>query len=187
MSFFDALFGRTKLRRPQFDPMFRLSAALPDITATGLTPGSRAGICCRAGEELQFAEAWKNATDVASLYASEHGIQLETTTDREGYRWAIVSGGGLDDLVTALHSAADTLGDHGFGGSLLAAVFRLEEDNSPTYLVYNYKRGHFYPFRPRGSADRDESREMQLSTLLHRALPIEEELERWYPLWDCPV
>ncbi|EQD47252.1 hypothetical protein B1A_14382, partial [mine drainage metagenome] len=72
-------------------------------------------------------------------------------------------------------------------GSLLASVFRLQEDNSPTYLVYNYKRGRFYPFRPRGSADRDESREIQLSTLLRKALPIEEDLERWYPLWDCPV
>lgn len=187
MSFFDALFGRTRLRRPQFDPLFRLSAALPDIAATGLTPGGRAGICCRPGEEVAFAQAWQNAADVASLYASEHQLQIEDAKDREGYRWVIVSGGELDDLVTALHSVADTLGDSGFGGSLLASVFRLEESGDPTYLVYNYKRGHFYPFRPRGPADRDESREIQLSTLLRSALPIEEDLERWYPLWDCPV
>lgn len=187
MSFFDALFGRTRLKRPQFDPLFRLSAALPDVAAKGLHPGRRAGLCCRPGEESAFAEAWQSAGDVARLYASEHGLRFETTTDAEGYSWAIAEGDALDDQVTALHALADTLGDRGFGGSLLAAVFRLEEGGHPTYLIYNYKRGRFYPFRPTGAADRDESREIQLSTLLQGALPIEQELGRWYPLWDCPV
>lgn len=187
MSFFDAVFGRTRLRRPQFDPLFRLSAAAADVAAQGLHPGRRAGLCCRAGEEAAFAQAWQDASDVTALYAKEHGLAFSTTVDREGYRWSVVEGDGLDDLVTALHATADTLGDRGFGGSLLAAVFRMEDSGGPTYLIYNYKRGRFYPFHPTGAAERDDSREIQISTLLRSALPIEDDLDRWYPLWDCPV
>jgi hypothetical protein len=55
------------------------------------------------------------------------------------------------------------------------------------YLVYAYKRGAFYPFVPRGERGRDNAMELRLQAGLGRELPIEPELERWYPVWDAPV
>jgi len=58
----------------------------------------------------------------------------------------------------------------------------------PLYWIYNYKRGSFYPFVPAsGQQQRDNERELQLRAQIGRELPVEAELERWFPLWGIPV
>lgn len=186
MSFFDALFGRTRLKKPQFDAFFRLGASLPDLEAKGLTFAGAGAVCCRPGEEQAFSDGLRQAEDVAQLYAGEHQLALERTDDKERFHW-IVLRGGADDVLTGLHAFGDTLSDAGYGGALLAALFPFRDRDAVSFLVYNYKRGRFYPFRPTGRDDRDEAREIQLGTLLGPHLPMEAELERWYPLWDNPL
>jgi hypothetical protein len=57
-----------------------------------------------------------------------------------------------------------------------------------TYLVYLYKRGTFYPFVPLPSAEkRDSERERLLNVTLSTDLAMEQDLERWFPLWGLPV
>lgn len=187
MSFFDALFGRTRLKRPQFDALFRLSTAIPDLEAKGVPLESKAGVCCRPSEEEAFSEAYRQAQDVTDLYAKEHGLSIDASVDKEGYRWIVLTGGTPDDVITGVHAAADTLEGQGYGGALLAALFRLRDRGDVTYLVYNYKRAHFYPFRPTSRNDREEAREIQLQAMLSDILPIEPELDRWYPIWDSPL
>lgn len=187
MSLFDALFGRTRLRRPQFDPIFRLVAALPDLEGKGLHFGAAAGLCCHSAEEQAFEDAFNDAVSVAQLYATEHSLTIASSSDREGYRWVVLRGDAAEDVLTGLHAAADTLESKGYGGSLLAAMVPFHDRGATSYLIYNYKRGHFYPFHPNGKADRDEARELQLQSVLSGILPIEGELERWYPLWDSPL
>jgi len=187
MSFFDALFGRTRLKKPQFDPFFRLSASLPDLEAKGLAFAGEAGVCCRPGEEQAFEDAFAQAVAVTRLYAQEHALTLETPTDRENFRWVVLRQGSCDDIVTGLHAASDTLEGQGYGGTLLAAILPFSDHGGRTYLIYNYKRGMFYPFRPRGNQDRDEAHELQLQAILGAFLPIDPHLERWYPLWDTPL
>ncbi|MDA8344547.1 MAG: hypothetical protein M0Z66_03595 [Thermaerobacter sp.] len=187
MSFFDALFGRTRLKAPKFDALFRLSVALPDLEAKAVPLEGKGGVCCRPSEEQAFGDAFTQAQEVAQLYAQEHGLTLEAPVDSEGYRWIVLSGGAPDDVITGLHAAADTLEGQGYGGALLAALFRLQDRGGVTYLVYNYKRAKFYPFRPAPGKDREEAREIQLQAMLSGILPIEPDLERWYPIWESPL
>src|SRR4029077_18505587 len=65
----------------------------------------------------------------------------------------------------------------------------------PLYWIYNYKRGMFYPFAPAGgktgagasAQQRDNERELRLKAQIGADLPLEPELERWFPLWGVPV
>jgi hypothetical protein len=68
--------------------------------------------------------------------------------------------------------------------------------NSRVYFIYNYKRGYWYPFVPAradGAAQSDSEqqrsteRELQIKAQIGSELPIEPELERWFPLWGIPI
>jgi len=72
---------------------------------------------------------------------------------------------------------------------VLCAVFAFETARkAPAYWIYNYKRGAFYPFVP-GAADqqRDNEQELRLKAQIGAELPLEPELERWFPLWGIPI
>jgi hypothetical protein len=77
----------------------------------------------------------------------------------------------------------------GYGDRILAAVFAFrDEQDRPLYWIYNFKRGTFYPFVPAGgSQQRDNERELRLKAQIGADLPVEPELERWFPLWGIPV
>jgi hypothetical protein len=72
---------------------------------------------------------------------------------------------------------------------VLCAVFPFEDEKgNRVYWIYNYKRGAFYPFVPaEGEQKRDNERELKLKAQAGNELPIEPELERWFPLWDIPI
>ena len=72
---------------------------------------------------------------------------------------------------------------------MLAAVFAFEDaDGKPLYLIYNYKRGTWYPFVPApGDKQRNTERELQIKAATGSELPFEPELERWFPLWGIPI
>ena len=74
---------------------------------------------------------------------------------------------------------------------MLCAVFAFEDSHKrPLYWIYNYKRGSFYPFAPAGGAakqQRDTERELVLKAQIGAELPVEPELERWFPLWGIPI
>jgi hypothetical protein len=40
---------------------------------------------------------------------------------------------------------------------------------------------------PAGEKSRDSERELQLRAQVASELPIEQELERWFPLWEIPL
>ena len=57
------------------------------------------------------------------------------------------------------------------------------------YFIYNYKRGFWYPFVPdsSGPQQRSTERELQIKAQMADELPMEPELERWFPLWGIPI
>jgi PspAB-like protein len=77
----------------------------------------------------------------------------------------------------------------GYGDRVLCAVFAFEDcDKRPIYWIYNYKRGSFYPFAPTaGAQQRDNERELVLRAQIGSELPVEPELQRWFPLWGIPL
>jgi hypothetical protein len=76
-------------------------------------------------------------------------------------------------------------------------VFAFKDAKSrPVYFIYNYKRGFWYPFVPASggssssstqAGERSTERELQLKAQMASELPIEPELERWFPLWGIPI
>jgi len=79
--------------------------------------------------------------------------------------------------------------DAGYGERVLCAVFAFDQGSGqPVYWIYNYKRGAFYPFVPKGTGqERDNERELRLKAQVGADLPLEPELERWFPLWGTPI
>jgi hypothetical protein len=57
----------------------------------------------------------------------------------------------------------------------------------PLYLVYLAKRGTFYPFAPTGDEQRDNELELRIRAVVADDLPVEQDLSRWFPLWDLPI
>src|SRR5438552_9318826 len=103
----------------------------------------------------------------------------------------MVSEKDLEDVVTGVHAAASELQDRGFGGQLLAAVFRFEGRDGaerPTYWLYGYKTGTFWPFVPAGEGQkRDNAEELELKSKLEAELPVEQDLTRWFAVLEAPI
>ncbi len=94
----------------------------------------------------------------------------------------------FDDLVVGINAVSGALESGGYGERVLCAVFSFEDaDKHPVYFIYNYKRGSFYPFVPTGPEQRDTERELVLKAQIGPELPVEQELERWFPLWGAPI
>ena len=74
---------------------------------------------------------------------------------------------------------------------MLCAVFAFADAKSrKIYFIYNYKRGYWYPFVPdaaTGDQGRSTERELQIKAQIGAELPIEPEIERWFPLWGIPI
>ena len=50
------------------------------------------------------------------------------------------------------------------------------------------KRGAWWPFVPKGDGqERDNARELALKAKLGTELPFEEDLSRWFALFDAPI
>ena len=95
----------------------------------------------------------------------------------------------FDDLVVGVNAVSGALEAGGYGERILCAVFAFEDASGrPLYWIYNYKRGAFYPFVPGGGDhERDNERELRLKAQVGAELPVEPELERWFPLWGIPI
>jgi hypothetical protein len=150
-----------------------------------LKPSQNAAICFKPMASARFRESGTDIEDMVKLAFKDEGTQLDRSVDEYGYEWLKLTDKDLDDLVTTIHVAAQSMTDDGFGEQLLCAVFGFEPGH--IRFIYNFKRGYFYPFVPLPNKKRDSERELQLQAKLEQELPIEPDLERWYPLWDAPV
>jgi hypothetical protein len=122
--------------------------------------------------------------------------EVRHVADRFGYRWILIDAPAIDDLVTRAHVVHSSLEEAGWSTQLLCSVFGFvpsgAEDVSdavsrPLYLVYLAKRGTFYPFAPTGEEERDSELELRIRSLVGSDLPMEQDLSRWFPLWDLPI
>ena len=121
--------------------------------------------------------------------ASDSGVSVDSSDDSYGFRWLVLRGKGFDDLVVGINAVSGSLEAGGYGERVLCAVFGFaDQQKRPLYWIYNYKRGYFYPFVPAtGEEQRDNERELVLKAQVGVELPVEPELERWFPLWGIPI
>jgi hypothetical protein len=200
---FDTLLGRGKRpKAPAPDRLFAITtAAITLETSLGIRTRGAAGIVFQPLGTGDFGQVVTEIEELVRATGAETGTTVESREDEFHYRWAILRDPEVEDLAVAANTVGEGLVGGGYGDRLLAAVFAFEEQAStpgdrpeahrpgrPLYFIYNYKRGSWYPFVPAGGEQqRDTQRELQLKAQLGGELPIEPELERWFPLWGIPV
>lgn len=181
---------------PSFDQMQRDIDAL---LAVGDVPTDPApGATLPAAGDPASASSTGGAVvpaDDGSGMAEAADITVRHATDSFGYSWVVVDGGAIEDLVTRVHMVHSSLEDAGWGTQLLCSVFGFRPGpdagpdslTRPLFLVYLAKRGTFYPFVPTGHQQRDSELELRVRSIVGSDLPMEQDLARWFPLWDLPV
>ncbi|MDX8034835.1 hypothetical protein SK803_31855 [Lentzea sp. BCCO 10_0856] len=191
MGFLDTLLGRTKPVKPNLDVLFAIpSAALTVQASLGMTPTGVGAVCFKAAEGAAAEQA---QADIRALLDLDHTTEMSLQHDEYGYTWITCHQSTVDlpALMTQLHAVNATLADAGFGPSLLCTVVGFTAPSpapaSRLGLVYLFKRGTVYPFAPLDEQRRDTALEMRVRAALAGELPVETDLERWFPIWNAPV
>ena len=195
MGFLDALFGKQKPAPPAAERLFAMGTAETALEAEqALTPTGAAALCFKGIASGPFQQMQRDVD--ALLHVAEHDegslITYRSFKDELGYTWLIFEGKDFQQLVSTVHIAARTFLDQGYGSQLLFAIFGFKNpDGRVMYWIYNYKRGSFYPFVPVSDSHdkqrrRDNPEELRLATAIGKELPVEQQLETWYPVWDLP-
>ena len=190
MGLTDVLFGgRKRLKGARLDKLFALSTAQITLeTELGLKPAGVAAIVFKPLSAGEFLRAEQEIDELLGVVAQTSGSQVRRRQDTLGYQWLVVRDRDFEDLVTGVHLVSGELVAHGFGEQLLAALFTFEGWERPTYLIYGFKRGAFWPFIPTGEGqERDNAAELRLRNELQGELPIEPDLTRWLGLFDAPL
>lgn len=188
MKILDSILGRTKPKQANLDALFALpTAAVTLESEVGLKPSGRAAVCFKPASGQVFADMRKELEELLQMSAKQSGTELAEQDDTYGYHWVTLRDPELEDLVGAVHLVNSSLEDRGFGPQLLCSVFGFGVEEGSALLVYLYKRGTFYPFAPVTVERRDSELELRLRSVLDNDLPIDPELNRWFPLWGVPI
>ena len=190
----DILTGRHEVKGPAPDRLFAIATAYVSLQAEhGIEPAGAAAIVFQALATSEFEATIKEMEEVVVATGKESGTTVATQDDSYGYRWMVLrnpsSGPSVEDLAVGVNAVSSSIETAGHGERLLCAVFAFKDaKGAPVYFIYNYKRGYWYPFVPSGAEqERSTERELQLKAQMGSELPIEPELERWFPLWGIPI
>jgi hypothetical protein len=194
MKLWDALTGRSKVKKADLDALFLVpSAAITLQTAAGLNPTGTGSVCFRGAVGAAFKDTQDEV--VALIREDPAAPQVEVTGDGFGYTWLVVhrepDATGAPDigaLCTDLHAVNTSLEVQGFGSGLLCSVIPFADvSGRKVGLVYLYKQGTFYAFAPTGEGQqRDNLLEISVRDQLAGELPMEPDLSRWFALWGAP-
>jgi hypothetical protein len=191
VGFLDVLTGKRKLAKPAPDRLFAMSTAYVTMeTGLGMSSRGAAAIVFQPLATADFDSIVRDMEEVVKATASDSGTTVTSSDDSYGFRWLVLRGSDFDDLVVGINAVSSALEAGGYGERVLCAVFAFEDSrHRPVYWIYNYKRGTFYPFAPApgGGEQRDNERELVLKAQIGSELPVEQELERWFPLWGAPI
>ena len=187
----DVLLGRKKLQAPAGERLFAISTARITLaTELDLKPAGSAGVCFKSLSSGEFVRAENDLQELLDAVAAETASKVERKSDNLGFEWLVVRDQDFEDLVATVHTVAQELEDRGFGEQLLAALFPFEGKfkEGRVYWIYGFKQGAFWPFVPTGKdQERDNTEEMELKAKLDGELPIEQDLTRWFGLFDAPL
>ncbi|RRR70771.1 hypothetical protein [Streptomyces sp. RP5T] len=192
MGLLDILLGRTKPVAPDLDQLFALpSAAITLEAAVSFTPTGRGAVCFATVEGAVFEQTHREVQALLDADADRDGPPVELVRDDFGYSWLVSERvpEQLPQLVNDLHAVNSSMEVNGFGPQLLCSLAGFKDPEGRSLaLVYLYKRGTFYPFAPLpGSAQRrDNALELRVKAALTDDLRIEQDLNRWFPLWGAP-
>jgi hypothetical protein len=191
----DILTGRHDVKGPAPDRLFAISTAYVTLQAEHrIDPLGSAAIVFQALATSDFETTLREMEEVVTATGGESGTKVATEDDSYGYRWMVLhnptGAPSVEDLAVGINAVSGSIETAGYGARLLCAVFAFEDaQKRRIYFIYNYKRGFWYPFVPdsSGPQQRSTERELQIKAQMASELPIEPELERWFPLWGIPI
>jgi hypothetical protein len=193
----DALTGRHQVKGPAPDHLFAITTAYIALQAEHqIDPAGAAAIVFQPLQTSEFEATIREMEEVVKATGGETGTQVATQDDSYGYRWMVLrnpaGAPNVEDLAVGINAVSSSIEMGGHGERLLCAVFAFANSNKrPIYFIYNYKRGYWYPFVPNPDPahpqERSTERELQLKAQMQGELPMEPELERWFPLWGIPI
>lgn len=162
MGLLDILLGRTKPVVPDLDRLFALpSAAVTLEAAASFTPTGRGAVCFATVEGAAFEQTHREVQALLDADTERDGPPVELSRDEYGYSW-LVSQRGPDQLpllVNDLHAVNSSMEVNGFGPQLLCSLAGLRRDNAL---------------------------ELRVRAALAGDLRVEEDLNRWFPVWGAP-
>jgi len=190
----DALMGRHEVKGPAPDRLFAISTAYIALQSERqIDPTGTAAIVFQALATAEFEATLRDMEEVVKATGGDSGTQVSTEDDSYGYRWMVLhnpdSAPSVEDLAVGINAVSSSIETAGHGERLLCAVFAFADaQKRRVYFIYNYKRGFWYPFVPAdGEQQRSTERELQIKAQMASELPMEPELERWFPLWGIPI
>ena len=190
----DILTGRHEVKGPAPDHMFAITTAYVTLEAEHqISPAGKAAIVFQALATSEFEATLKEMEELVTATGSESATSVSSENDSYGYRWMVLhnpdGAPSIEDLAVGINAVSGSIETAGHGERLLCAVFAFTDaQKRPLYFIYNYKRGLWYPFVPApGEQQRSTERELQIKAQMGSELPIEPELERWFPLWGIPI
>jgi hypothetical protein len=194
----DVLTGRHEVKGPAPDRLFAISTAYVTLQAEHqIDPVGTAAIVFQALATSEFEATLRDMEEVVKATGGDSGTAVSTEDDSYGYRWMILrnpdGAPSVEDLAVGINAVSGSIETAGHGERLLCAVFAFADNagsgaGGRIYFIYNYKRGFWYPFVPAtGEQQRSTERELQIKAQMASELPMEPELERWFPLWGIPI
>ena len=192
----DILTGRHQVSGPAPDRLFAITTAYVTLsTEHQIESRGSAAIVFQALATSDFEATLRDMEEVVKATGGDSGTSVSNEDDSYGYRWLILrnppGAPSVEDLAVGINAVSGSIETAGYGERLLCAVFAFSDTargNAPVYFIYNYKRGFWYPFVPApGEEQRSTERELQIKAQMASELPIEPELERWFPLWGIPI
>ncbi|HEX3519794.1 MAG TPA: hypothetical protein VHT29_12255 [Solirubrobacteraceae bacterium] len=191
----DILTGRHTVKGPAPDRLFAITTAYITLESEHqIEPAGSAAIVFQALATSEFESTLKEMEEVVTATGGESGTKVASQDDSYGYRWMVLSNPegatSVEDLAVGINAVSSSIETAGHGERLLCAVFAFKDAHDRhIYFIYNYKRGFWYPFVPEGGSQQQRSteRELQIKAQMASELPIEPELERWFPLWGIPI
>jgi hypothetical protein len=192
----DILTGRHEVSGPAPDRLFAITTAYVTLSSEHqIESRGSAAIVFQALATSEFEATLRDMEEVVKATGGDSGTSVSTEDDSYGYRWMILrnpaGAPSVEDLAVGINAVSGSIETAGYGERLLCAVFAFSDTargGAPVYFIYNYKRGFWYPFVPAaGEEQRSTERELQIKAQMASELPIEPELERWFPLWGIPI
>jgi hypothetical protein len=191
----DVLTGRHTVKGPAPDKLFAITTAYVTLQAEHqIEAAGVAAIVFQALATSEFEATIRDMEEVVTATGGDSGTTVKTQDDSYGYRWMVLrnpdGAPSIEDLAVGINAVSSSIETAGHGERLLCAVFAfLDAQKRRIYFIYNYKRGYWYPFVPLGGAanERSTERELQIKAQMASELPIEPELERWFPMWGIPI
>jgi len=199
--FMDAVLGSSRLPKAKSEKLFAISTASITLESSlGLKPSGYAGICFKPVGASAYESARKEIQELLEYSSKETETEFRLEKDEFNFLWAIFKDPDFDDLVANIHLVSQTLEERGFGEQILCAIYRFDSEpesgakesqgkndgRKVVYWIYNFKQGTYYPFIPLLDKQRDSPFEFRLRADMEKEMPIEKNVEKWYPLWGIP-